>query len=519
MGLDSGQRVRLKTAPDVIGRLTGQIEHLGPLKRYEVEFESGDGREFIAEGNLDVIQSKPSISNLVKNKQFGRPANLRTIISHARLTGKLADVIYSMEATNTDFYPYQFKPVLNFLESPSNGLLIADEVGLGKTIEAGLIWTELRARFDANRLLVVCPAVLVEKWVFELNERFGVRSKSCDASELAEYIRDPVSSKEQGFALVCSLQGIRPARNYDDPDNQKPSAILARILKDHSIEQEVFDCVIIDEAHYLRNASTQTHELGMLLRAACTYMLLLSATPIQIKSEDLFHLLHVLDNENFKYKTSFQEVLAANGPIVAFADEIRRGGMSASRFTESLEVCMNHRLFNGNRQLSKLLSEPPSSNQLADIEFRALLSNRIERINLLGSVINRTRKRDVNLNRVQRVPVAMSIPLNEIEQEFYDSVTNAVSDYCVDYDLHEGFLLTIPQRQMCSSMPAALRDWQRKSKAHQDTFSTQEIKDLNELPLEEWSDRLLLNKNKTLGPLTLYLSSLSQTIAGLPRLC
>ena len=75
---------------------------------------------------------------------------LRTVLIHIQLSGRLADMIYSMEATNTDFYAFQFKPVVKLINSPSNGLLIADEVGLGKTIEAGLIWTELKARFDAN---------------------------------------------------------------------------------------------------------------------------------------------------------------------------------------------------------------------------------------------------------------------------------------------------------------------------------------------------------------------------------
>ena len=79
------------------------------------------------------------------------------------MTGRLADMIYSMGATNTEFHAYQFKPVLKLLNSPSRGLLIADEVGLGKTIEAGLIWTELVARFDSRRLLVICPKALVQK--------------------------------------------------------------------------------------------------------------------------------------------------------------------------------------------------------------------------------------------------------------------------------------------------------------------------------------------------------------------
>jgi SNF2 family DNA or RNA helicase len=97
-----------------------------------------------------------------------------------------------MDTTNTDFYPYQYKPVLSFLESPSKALLIADEVGLGKTIEAGLIWTELRARFDARRLLVVCPKMLCSKWKKELKERFGIEGQIVNISA------DAVSSEERG---------------------------------------------------------------------------------------------------------------------------------------------------------------------------------------------------------------------------------------------------------------------------------------------------------------------------------
>lgn len=83
-------------------------------------------------------------------------------------------MVYSLEATNTEFHAHQFKPVLKMLASPNDALLIADEVGLGKTIEAGLIWTELRARLDLRRLLVACPKVLCEKWQQELRNKFDL---------------------------------------------------------------------------------------------------------------------------------------------------------------------------------------------------------------------------------------------------------------------------------------------------------------------------------------------------------
>src|SRR5690606_27414470 len=91
-----------------------------------------------------------------------------------------------MGITNTDFYAHRYKPLLTMLESPADGLLIADEVGLGKTIEAGLIWTELRAREDMRRLLIVCPAVLREKWRDELKLRFGIDAAMVDAKTLAD---------------------------------------------------------------------------------------------------------------------------------------------------------------------------------------------------------------------------------------------------------------------------------------------------------------------------------------------
>ena len=83
------------------------------------------------------------------------------------------DVVYSMEATETEFYAHQFKPVLKLLNSPTDALLIADEVGLGKTIEAGLILKELKARGMARRTLVLAPSGSVSQWQFELKTKFN----------------------------------------------------------------------------------------------------------------------------------------------------------------------------------------------------------------------------------------------------------------------------------------------------------------------------------------------------------
>jgi len=80
---------------------------------------------------------------LIAKGCYGNVNDLRGVITYYRLSGRLANLIYSLNTTNTQFFAYQFKPVLQLLDSPCRGILIADEVGLGKTIESGLIWTEL----------------------------------------------------------------------------------------------------------------------------------------------------------------------------------------------------------------------------------------------------------------------------------------------------------------------------------------------------------------------------------------
>jgi hypothetical protein len=182
-----GLRVRLKSNPARSGVLSGERSGSAALPRWQVIF--GDRTDFVPGLALEPVPEAGSnpFSDM-RQLRFGKPRDLRSALTHARLGGKLADLIYSLYTTNTDFYAYQFKPVLSFLDSPSRGILIADEVGLGKTIEAGLIWTELRSREDARRLLVLCPAMLQDKWKQELADRFGVDARKCSALDAVEVL-------------------------------------------------------------------------------------------------------------------------------------------------------------------------------------------------------------------------------------------------------------------------------------------------------------------------------------------
>ena len=459
----AGVRVRLKSNPGRTGVLAGEPTGSGLMPRWKVIFPDRTetilalALEAIPEGGSDPFDDMQKL-------RFVKSRDLRTALTHARLGGKLADLIYSLYTTNTDFYAYQFKPVLSFLDSPSRGILIADEVGLGKTIEAGLIWTELRSREDARRLLVLCPAMLREKWRQELADRFGVDAQICSADETVTRLAQAAGNARAEFAIIASMQGLRSLAEEPEDEDETSLSARFRLLGDESAGGDPpLDLVIIDEAHYLRNADTQTAKLGHLLRRMTANLVMLSATPVHLGNRDLFNLLNLIDSESFPYLWSFDEALKQNAPLVILRDLLLRADTRIDDFREALEELRGSDLYERSEALRFLIESPIDENMLASVGQRLALAERIDRVNPITKVVTRTRKRDVQERRVLRQPVALSAKMTPIEEEFYGKVTQAVREYCAAKDVSEGFLLTIPQRQMCSSMAAACRLWTRRA--------------------------------------------------------
>ncbi len=132
--MQAGDLVRLIDNPSRQGTLTAQRSGTPPRERVVVNFNDGR-REIQLVSALELVDDGGQVldaNDLMLHGRYGRATDLRGAITHHRLGGKLANLIYSLNTTNTEFLAYQFKPVLHFLESPSNGILIADEVGPGK---------------------------------------------------------------------------------------------------------------------------------------------------------------------------------------------------------------------------------------------------------------------------------------------------------------------------------------------------------------------------------------------------
>jgi SNF2 family DNA or RNA helicase len=461
--MDAGTLVRLKSDPSKKGFTTGKIKIIPSRKLIQVRFPNSV--EYIPDDQLEILPPRENPLDLLKDGKLSLAKDLRRIITHVRLSGRLANLIYSMEISNTDFYAYQFKPILKLLNSATNGILIADEVGLGKTIESGLIWTELRMRYDFRRLFVLCPAVLREKWRLELRQRFGIEAKILDATEALQTL---ANARQEGhyasFAIITSMQGLRPRKGWDrdESGDGSPSSEFCQFLAEQEHEQPLIDLLIIDEAHYLRRSKTKTATLGRLLRGVSDYTILLSATPVHLHSDDLYQLLNLVDEDTFNHPAQFENILSANAPLTRARDQVLLKKVARQELMLLLSQAREHPLLSENRQLQALIAAPPSDEELCDPEKRSVIAHRLDTMNILGHAVTRTRKREVTEWRVLREPFAEKIHLSPPESVFYERVTHLIREFCAKYDRHEGFLLVTPQLQMCSSMPAALREWQRR---------------------------------------------------------
>ncbi|MBD3340634.1 MAG: helicase, partial [Candidatus Lokiarchaeota archaeon] len=475
--MNAGTQVRLKSDPGRHGTFTGKKRERAGRTLMQVRFV--DGPELVPEDQLEIVtELTEDPLDLLEKGKLGKATDLRRTLAHVRLSGRLANLIYSMEITNTGFYAYQFKPVLKILNSPGNGLLIADEVGLGKTIEAGLIWTELMSRFDLRRLLVLCPAMLRDKWWVELKRRFGINAKILDASNTLSTLQTVESEGALGhFAIICSMQGLRPLQGWNNDDNPSsaPSSLLARYLSEHEHEAPLIDLLVIDEAHYLRNPESKTAALGRLLRNVSDYTLFLSATPVHLRSSDLFRLLNLLDEDTFAHLSTFDNILEANYPLLRAREYVLKNEIKQKEFLELLNTAKQHPLLIENRQLNSLINTPPTSTDLKDPKCRSRIASQLDTMNLFGHVVTRTRKREVHEWKVIRNPTPEYIPLTGAERKFYELVTKIVRDFCKRQKFLEGFLLVTPQRQMSSSMPAALHYWQSKKEFFSDEFLYEDI--------------------------------------------
>lgn len=182
--------------------------------------------------------------------------------------------------------------------------LLADEVGLGKTIEAGLVLRELKLRGRAKRILVVAPKGLVRQWQAEMRQHFGEPLHFVDPSSLAALRQWRGDSAEDNAwrmhdQVICALDSVKPLESRRGWSLEQIQTYNRERFED--LVSAAWDLVIIDEAHRMGGSTEQVarYKLGAALAEASPYLLLLSATPHQGKTDQFMRLMQLLDRDAF----------------------------------------------------------------------------------------------------------------------------------------------------------------------------------------------------------------------------
>jgi hypothetical protein len=225
-------------------------------------------------------------------KYYGYDLTRRAVSGMDRLSMSLFDAA-------VDLNPHQIEAALFALQSPlSKGVILADEVGLGKTIEAGIVLCQFWAE-RKRRLLVLCPASLRKQWALELEEKFNLPTRVLDAKAFRDEQRNGSAPLREKVVLILSFN-------------------FANALRDE-LKAIAWDLVVMDEAHKLRNAYRPSNKVGQGIRWATEdcRKLLLTATPLQNSLLELFGLSTLIDEHLFGDLNAFRTQYASGGSNIS----------------------------------------------------------------------------------------------------------------------------------------------------------------------------------------------------------
>lgn len=228
---------------------------------------------------------------------------IATDLVRRRASSDLDSFTQTLQDARVDLNPHQIESALFAFRSPlSGGAILADEVGLGKTIEAGIILSQKWAE-RKRRLVIIAPANLRKQWVEELEDKFYLPAFILDKKVMTQFLakKDGVNPFETDRIVVCS---------YDFARRQERYLRLAQL-----------DLVVLDEAHRLRNVYRPDNQTGNILRSALAEKkkILLTATPLQNSLLELYGLTSFIDEYAFGDLKSFKSRYSGNLSEIDFA--------------------------------------------------------------------------------------------------------------------------------------------------------------------------------------------------------
>ena len=359
--------------------------------------------------------------------------------------------------------PHQINVAHRLSEEHFPRMILADEVGLGKTIEAGIYIKEMMARNLADRILIIVPASLVNQWKFEMDNKFNISFEVYDGKKLKEFkkkpnFKSPVILQNPFYydnLIICSLQFAR---------NPKYRKLLSQIS---------WDIVIFDEAHHLRRylvnvetgryRETLNYKLAKSLSQSTESFLLLTATPLQLHSFELFSLIELIHPEIFENYSDFEH-FRKNFPfinlLITNLNQIEK--LNKFEVNNTIKLLRDLHYIDEQERSSSILQ------QLKNDSYKLNLIKNIEKDHTLSKFLIRNRKKNVfpkeYLN--ERIVNTIIVYPTQEELDLYNEIrlylAQIYNSSITEGNVGIGFVITTLQKLLTSSKYAILKSLKRR---------------------------------------------------------
>lgn len=475
---EPGQIVFIKSNPTIRGAVISVLPGK-PENRFKV-FVSNETKTYYA-SQLQVEDLRDDEVRSLPCEQF-----------HAYLTALQIrypglSTLYSINAARVDFIPYQFRPVLKFIKSDRPRILIADGVGVGKTIEAGLILRELQARRDIRSILIICPRPLVteNKWLNEM-KRFDERFTHLDSGTLRYCITEMELEgvwPEQHQRVIIPYSLFDETLLYGSGTNGKRKRKKGLLYLDPPPR---FDLVIVDEAHHIRNQDTFSHKAVRFFCEHAEAVVFLTATPIQLGNNDLFVLLNTLRPDLIIDKESFEHMAEPN-PFINQAISLSRAQepewttQTVEALNQAASTSWGQAILRHNPDFMRIHSMLAKGNVTS--EERVQIITDIEAMHTFAGIINRTRRRDIGDFTIRK-PETVVVAFTPAQQHLHDELLRVQAEIFsrLHGDINVRFMMTTIRRQAASCLYGLAPFLEDILNRHLDELSWEEADNTEPIP-------------------------------------
>ena len=388
---------------------------------------SGNKYSVLVNGKVQSFYKEQiQLQNAKEEHKYLSLPKVRSALTAYQIHNPGSSNLYSLNSARIDFVPYQFRPALRMIQADSPRVLVADDVGVGKTIEAGLILKELEARSSLTSVLVICPRPLVaeRKWQLEM-KRFDEDFTQLDGKMFAECIsetdRDGEWPERHSKTIIpYSLFGEDSIMGRGSRSSKKRKSLGLSELD----PLPHFDLVIVDEAHNIRNANTWAYRGVELFCRNADAVVFLTATPLQNSNNDLYTLLNLLRPDLVIDKDTFNTMSEPNAFINNLLRIIRNqeeGWQEAGKaeIANILGTTWGRNVIQHNPEFEKIFTFLDRTEVSRDEKIEMI--GKIEGLHSFHTMINRTRRKDIEDFCIRRTQT-VEVPFNGVQRDLYDAL-------------------------------------------------------------------------------------------------